>query len=80
MTSTKCCAPTGDDYDVKNIGFRVIETATTVELIAVSRDTNTGGEEPGKPASGAVRIALSRPLGQRALLHAPTDWSADYLH
>ena len=70
----------GDGYDVKNIGFRVLETSTSVELIAVSRDTHTGGEEPGNYATGAARILLSRPLGQRALLHPPTAWSADYLH
>jgi hypothetical protein len=70
----------GDGYDIKNIGFRVLETTTSVELIAISRDTKTGGEEPGNYATGAARILLSRPLGQRALLHPPTAWSADYLH
>lgn len=69
----------GDDYDIKHIGFRVFETDTSVELIAVSRDTSSGGEEPGNYATNAALISLSRPLGQRALLHAPTDWSADYL-
>jgi hypothetical protein len=64
---------------VNNIGFRIIETAESVELIAVSRNDNPGPDEAGSLALGYAEILLSEPLGTRTLLHAPTDWSADLL-
>lgn len=69
----------GDGYGIKNVGFRVIETHESVEVVAVSRNTSPGQEEPGSLARAAARIRLSQPLGSRALLHGPTDWPASYL-
>lgn len=64
---------------VNNIGFRVIEKPDSVELIAVSRNDNPGPAEAASLALGYAEIVLSDPLGNRTLLHAPTDWSADLL-
>jgi hypothetical protein len=68
-------------YGVNNIGFRVIETADSIELIAISRDRNPGPAEAASLATGIAEIVLSQPLGTRMLLHAPTNsaWSADLL-
>jgi hypothetical protein len=63
---------TGDAGDVSAAGFRVTNTATSVELTAVSRDRR------GSAGDASVRFAvgtltLPSPLAGRALLHAPTD-------
>jgi hypothetical protein len=68
-------------HGVNNIGFRVVESTDSVELIAVSRDDNPGPAEAGSLATGLAKIVLSQPLGRRVLLHAPTDsrWSPKLL-
>jgi hypothetical protein len=42
-------------HGVNNIGFRVIEAADSVELIAVSRNDNPGPDEAGSLALGYAR-------------------------
>jgi hypothetical protein len=70
----------GQPHGIYNVGFRVIETAQSVEILAVSRTEYSGdGDEPASLGVGMARIGLSAPLGRRALLHGPTDWSADFL-
>jgi hypothetical protein len=61
-------------HGLNNIGFRVLETSQSVELIAVSRNDNPGPDEAASLARGYGEIILSKPLGTRRLLHAPTDW------
>lgn len=66
-------------YGVHPLGFQVIETPVSVELIAVSKNANPDDTQGGSLELGITRITLRQPLGGRALLHAPTDWSASTL-
>jgi hypothetical protein len=67
---------------VNAIGFQIIQTRRSVELIAVSRDANTGRDEAGSLAIGYGVITLTQPLNGRSLLHAPTNsgWPASLLN
>ena len=69
---------TGDaqPHGIYNVGFRVIASSQSVEILAVSRTEYHGGEQPASLGTGLARIVLSAPLGSRTLLHGPTDWPA----
>jgi len=56
------------------IGFRVIDSPTSVELIAVSRDDNPGSHaQAASLQAGYGTITLPMTITGRTLLHAPVD-------
>jgi hypothetical protein len=63
----------GDGSCVTAAGIEVLETGSSVEVLALSRAVHLGDACPARLMVTYTRVPLAAPLAARALLHGPVD-------